>query len=247
MDVGICEDEARLLNAPFIKFATTQRPWIILKWAQSVDGKLDYADKTGKQRWISNDLSRSDAHNLRRRAQAIIVGINTVIADDPLLTPRPSRGRDALRIVLDSFLRIPLECKLLATADEAPVLILTDEKAVAQKPDIAEQITRKGAELLAYPDMDGKSNLIFLLDELSKRGVPQLLVEGGRTVISSFIKEHLADEIDVYIAPKILCAQGSVDISESMARLSEAVGLRHVDIKRFGDDVRISGLIADTL
>ncbi|MFB0524826.1 MAG: bifunctional diaminohydroxyphosphoribosylaminopyrimidine deaminase/5-amino-6-(5-phosphoribosylamino)uracil reductase RibD, partial [Phycisphaerae bacterium] len=136
VQAGLCEAQARLLNAPFIKFAATGKCWVILKWAQTIDCKLAYADRTEQQRWISNEQSRKDAHKLRRRAGGILVGINTVIADDPLLTPRPGRGKQPTRIVLDSSLRIPLNCQLLATAKKAPVLILTSEKAVQSNPEV---------------------------------------------------------------------------------------------------------------
>jgi len=243
VQTGICETQARLLNAPFIKFAATGKCWVILKWAQTIDGKLALAEpRPLGSGWISNEQSRKDAHKLRRRAGGILVGINTVIADDPLLTPRPGRGKKPTRIVLDSSLRIPLDCKLLATAKKAPVLILTSEKAVQSNPEIAQQISRKGAELLIWQDTQGQSNLQFLLDELSKRGVQQLLVEGGPTVIASFLTEQLVDEICVYIAPKILGGSGSAGITEPMAELTKAVGLHYVDIKRFGDNVRLSGL-----
>jgi diaminohydroxyphosphoribosylaminopyrimidine deaminase/5-amino-6-(5-phosphoribosylamino)uracil reductase len=220
-----------------------------LKWAQTIDGKLAYANSghgagvTGlEQRWISNELSRKDVHKLRHRADAILVGINTVIADDPSLTARPCTDRKAVRIVLDSFLRIPLQCSIIKTVKECPVLILTSQQTVQAKPQIADEIGKSGAEVLAYPDLQGKSNLHFLLDELQKRGIAQLLVEGGPTVLASFLKEQLADEIVVYIAPKILGPQGGADIAGQMAKLASGIELQNVDIKQFGDDVRISGL-----
>jgi diaminohydroxyphosphoribosylaminopyrimidine deaminase/5-amino-6-(5-phosphoribosylamino)uracil reductase len=243
VQIGICETEARLLNVPFIKFAATGRCWVTLKWAQSIDGKVATVEpRPSGSGWISGEQSRKDVHKLRRRAQAILVGVNTVIADDPLLTPRPSKGKKLIRIVLDNNLRIPLDCKLIKTAKKSPVLIYTNESTLRTNPEIAEKITKKGVDLLAYPDTQGRSNLYFLLDELSKRGIAQLLVEGGPRVLTSFLKEGLADEIVVYIAPKILGAQGSVDITGPMAELTEAVGLHYVDIERFGDDVRLTGL-----
>ncbi len=263
VQIGVCETQARLLNAPFIKFAATGRCWIVLKWAQSIDGKLAYAGDNNKQ-WISNQQSRKDAHILRRRAGAILVGINTVLADDPLLTARPvrslhrsstslpegltsngarpSKATKAIRIVLDSRLRIPPDCQLLTTAKETPVLILTSPETLQANPQTAEKIIQMGAEVLAYPDMQGSSNLHFLLDELNRRGITQLLVEGGPAAITSFLKEQLADEICVYIAPKILGAQGAADITKPMADLTQTVGLRYVDTKCFGDDVRLTGL-----
>ncbi len=239
VDVGICEQEARLLNAPFIKFAKTGRCWVTLKWAQSLDCKLGWRNSSDRRRWISCEESRKDAHKLRRRVGALLVGINTVLRDDPLLTPRPSRGRKPVRVVLDNRLRIPLDCQLLATANDVPVLIVTQSKTLKAKSRRVEQIRQTGAEVLGCP---GKSNLRFLLAQLSSRGVTHLLVEGGPTVIGSFLRENLADDIIVYIAPKILGAKGCADIAEAMRRMTKGTDLRYVDIKRFGDDVRISGL-----
>lgn len=241
LETGVCEEEAKLLNAAFMKFAATGRCWVVLKWAQSIDGKLAYADRA-KGRWISNEKSRKDAHKLRRRVQAILVGVNTVIADDPLLTARLGRGKAATRIVLDGQLRLPLDCKLLNTAKKAPVVIVTSQQAIQANPQAAEKITAKGAELLAVATGQGRCDIGFLLDELSGRGIVQLLVEGGPTVIASFLKQRLADEVCVYIAPRILGGCGASDVSQSMAELTAGFGLHYVDIKRFGEDVRISGL-----
>ena len=241
--VGVCEMEAKLLNAPFIKFTTTGKSWVILKWAQSIDGKLAWVAEGNVRRWISSELSRKDVQKLRSRVDGIVVGIGTVLADNPLLTVRSKkRGKKAVRIVLDSRLRIPLDCKLLKTTKKAPVLILTSQEAVQTNAETAEKIRQKGGELLVYPDTQSRSNLHFLLDELSKRGIGQLLVEGGPTVITSFLKEELVDEICVYITPKLLGGVGSVEIGRPMTELSKAVGLHYVDIKRFGDDVCICGV-----
>jgi len=243
VQTGVCESEAKLLNAPFIKFTTTGKCWVILKWAQSIDGKVARTDKTGGRKWISNEQSRKDVQNLRRRVKAILVGINTVLADDPLLIAQPSQGKEATRVVLDGRLRIPLDCKLLATAKKAPVLVATSTEAVQENPQVAEKITQKGAEVLTVPITQGRLSIVSLLDELSKRGVAQLLVEGGPRVITSFLKQHLTDQIVVYIAPEILGGSGGVDIAEPMAELTESYGLHYVDIKRFGDDVRLTGLL----
>lgn len=241
VQTGVCETQAKLLNAPFIKFAATGRCWVVLKWAQSIDGKMAWADETDVRRWIANEQSRKDVHKLRRCVGAILVGINTVLADNPLLTVRPSSARQPVRAILDSQLRIPLGCKLLGTAKKAPVLIVASEQALQTNPKKQEKIARKGAEVLACPDT-GRSNLYFLLDELSNRGIAQLLVEGGPTVIASFLKERLADQIVVYITPKILGRSGSVGIAGPMAELTKSFGLHYVDIERFGDNVRLRGL-----
>jgi len=226
VDVGLCGDEARLLNAPFMKLAKTGKCWVTLKWAQSADGFLARTDK----RWITGPKSRQDVHNLRRRVGAILVGINTVLKDDPLLTPRPARGKKPLRIVLDNRLRIPLDCQLLSTAKKFPVLIVTQNKMLRTKK--AKQIIGRGAQLLGCPDLP------LLLRELAKRGIQRLLVEGGPTVIGSFLKAGLADEIFEYIAPIILGVKGRA----GMMPLAAKTILHYADIMRFGDDMRITGL-----
>lgn len=242
VEVGLCETEARLLNGPFIKFATTGRCWVTLKWAQTIDGKVAWAEQSVEHRWISNERSRKDVHKLRRRAQAILVGVNTVIADDPLLTARPSKGRKAGRVVMDSSLRIPRDCRLVRTARESSVLIVARQSAIRSNSTLAEDLTGKGVELLACPGEDRRANLRLVLDELSRRGVGHLLVEGGPTILTSFLKEDLADEIVVYISPKILGSRGGAGITGPIAELPEALDLQNVELARFGDDVRISGL-----
>ncbi len=242
VETGLCEAEARLLNGPFVKFAATGRCWVTLKWAQTIDGKVAWAEQTTEQRWISNENSRKDVHKLRRRAQAILVGVNTVIADDPLLTARPGNGKKLTRIVMDNSLRIPPGSQLVRTAGKSPVIIVTGQESVRSNPEIAQELTAGGAELLARPDTDSRSNLYFVLDELSRRGISHLLVEGGPTILASFLKEDLADEIVVYIAPKILGGRGGVGIAGPMADLPNIADLQNIEIAHFGDDVRLSGL-----
>jgi diaminohydroxyphosphoribosylaminopyrimidine deaminase/5-amino-6-(5-phosphoribosylamino)uracil reductase len=236
VDIGECEAEARVLNAPFLKFASTRKPWVTLKWAQSIDGKLAWTDASGKRKWISGEESRKDAHKLRRRVGAILVGINTVLKDDPLLTPRPGRDKKPLRIVLDNRLRILLDCRLLATAIDTPVLIVTKDKTLKVKAKKAGQIIGRGAEILGCPA--SHSNLQFLLTQLGKRGVRHLLVEGGPTVIGSFLKAKLADEIVIYSAPEILADNGAADIKMGLYDMQ----LRCVNIKRINGDIKINGL-----
>ncbi len=243
VEVGLCESEAQRLNAPFFKHVTTGRPWIILKWAQSIDGKLAYVDQSPQRRWITNEASRRDVHRLRRRVGAILVGINTVLADDPLLTPRPSKGRKPIRVVLDRQLEIPLECRLLRTAKASPVLIYTGRAAVEGNARRAEQVRAKGAEVLAYGGPDDRPDPRFLLNRLSEGGVQQVLVEGGPHVAASFLREGLVDEICIYIAPKLLGAAGTACLDQPLGNLAHEIGLHHVQIKSFGEDVRICGTL----
>jgi diaminohydroxyphosphoribosylaminopyrimidine deaminase/5-amino-6-(5-phosphoribosylamino)uracil reductase len=233
VEVGLCQSEARLLNAPFMKFAKTGKTWVTLKWAQSADGFLA---RTDKKRWISSAKSRKDAHNLRRRVSAILVGINTVLKDDPLLTPRPDNGKKPLRIVLDNHLRIPLDYQLLKTACKVPLLIVTQSEALRTKAKKAKQLIGRGAEILACPE--SRSNPKFILEQLAKRGIQRLLVEGGPKVIGSFLKTGFADEIIIYVSPKILGDKGAADISPAIDNLQ----LRLAAVKYIRDDIRITGL-----
>jgi diaminohydroxyphosphoribosylaminopyrimidine deaminase / 5-amino-6-(5-phosphoribosylamino)uracil reductase len=241
VNTDVCEEQARLLNSAFVKFASTGKCWVTLKWAQSLDGKMDWATDTGGQRWISNEKSRKDVHKLRQRVQGILVGIGTVLADDPLLTARPSKEKKLTRIVLDAHLRIPQNSRLITTAKKNPVLIVTSKDAINKNSQLADRITKKGAEILAVPVKRGRCDLNILLNKLSKRGIGHLLVEGGPTVITSFLKENLADEIIIYTSCEKLAKTGRVKTSQVMEKFYNNVKRKPADKKLFGKDIRLTG------
>jgi diaminohydroxyphosphoribosylaminopyrimidine deaminase/5-amino-6-(5-phosphoribosylamino)uracil reductase len=241
INIGVCAEQAALINAPFIKFAKTARPWVILKWAQSTDGVIGFKDSAG-QKWISNETSRQDVHNLRRRTQAVLAGINTVIADDPLLTPRPDQGKKPLRVVLDSRLKIPLDRKVLDTS-HFPTLIVTTNKTLQKNPEKAAAIIQTGAEILAVTEKNRRCDLDQVLGELGKRNIRLLLVEGGPAVITSFITSKLADEIKVYIAPKSLDDPNAIKITKQMKLLTNPASLLYPVEKDFCGDKCIKGLL----
>jgi len=243
---GLCEEKAKLLNGPFLKFIKTKKPWVIVKWAQTLDGKLAYTD-TDSNRWISNEKSRKQAHHLRRRAQAVLVGIKTVLADDPLLTPRPARGKSPTRIVLDRRLRTPLTSQLLQTVEQAPVLIITTRQTYKNKSKRIHKLTQRGAQILVVPSKDGKCDLVSLLRALGRRHIYQLLVEGGPKVITSFLQENLADEIHVFIAPKILAGAGSADLTKCLKLLKDSLDLQHVETKSLDGDIHLSAYTPSAL
>ncbi len=241
--VGVCGKEARRLNAPFYHFVQTGKTWVVLKWAQSLDGKLAHVD-TARDPWISGEESRADAHHLRRRTQAILVGINTVLIDNPLLTPRPSDGRRPLRIVMDKHLRILLDSQLLKTASDHPLLVVTDTQTLKRESGKAREIKRRGGQILTRTMDIEHGNLGPLQDELRTRGVQQLLVEGGPKTLAFFIEQELANEVCVYIAPMVLGVEGCASLGTALARKARKMSLCHLETKRLGLDLRLRGLTA---
>jgi diaminohydroxyphosphoribosylaminopyrimidine deaminase/5-amino-6-(5-phosphoribosylamino)uracil reductase len=241
IEIGVCAERATLINAPFIKFAKTNRPWVILKWAQSTDGVVGFKD-SACQKWISNETSRQDVHKLRRRTQAVLAGIDTVIADDPLLTPRPDQGKKPLRVVLDSRLKIPLDRRVLDTSC-FPTLIVTTNRTLQKNPEKTAAIIQTGAEVLAVGENNRRCDLDSVLGELGKRNIQQLLVEGGPTVITSFINTKLADEVKVYIAPKLLNAPNAIKITKQMKLLTNPSSLLYPVTRDFCGDKCIKGLL----
>lgn len=197
--VGLLEDQARLLNAPYLKLVERGRPWVIAKWAMTLDGKL--ASRTGDSRWISSPESRARVHRLRGQIDAILVGLGTAVADDPLLTARPAGSRTATRIVLDRRGELSLTSQLVRTAREVPLLVVVGSEAPAAR---RAELAAAGCEVWA-PDAAAAGNeLPALLDELGRRRWTNLLVEGGGLVLGRFFDAGLVDEVLVFIAPRLV-------------------------------------------
>ncbi|MDD5064524.1 MAG: bifunctional diaminohydroxyphosphoribosylaminopyrimidine deaminase/5-amino-6-(5-phosphoribosylamino)uracil reductase RibD [Phycisphaerae bacterium] len=232
--MDVCKKEAQLLNAPFFKFARTKNPWVIVKWAQSKDGFLA---RTDKKRWITGAKSRKDAHKLRKKVQAIMVGIDTVLADDPMLTARPDIGKQPLRTVLDSQLKIPLNCNLIKTVKKTLVAVFTIQKNNKKIPILK----KKGIEVVAVSSAGGKCSLESVLTNLGKREVQQILVEGGEKVTTSFLKQKLADEIIIYTSNEKLANKGRVKTSQEMKKAYRYVKNNCYEKKRFDTDLCLKG------
>ena len=199
LEFGVCASEARRQNAPYLKLLRTGRPYVHAKWAMSLDGKI--ASRTGDSQWISNEASRQRVHALRGRMDGIVVGIDTALADDPLLTARPAGPRTACRVVLDSRARLPLTSQLVRTARQIPTLIVAN----AQNEAATAPLAAAGCEVLLLPsDAEGRPDLLPLLAELGRRRWTNLLVEGGSAVFGSFFDQDAVDEIHVFVAPKLI-------------------------------------------
>lgn len=245
--VGDGRDEARALNADFARWITSGRPYVLAKFAASADGKI--ATRDGESRWITGPEARAEGHRLRDRVDAILVGVGTVLADDPQLTTRLPDAvrapRHPLRLVLDSTGRTPLGARLLAGDLPGATAICTTARAA---PAWRAAVAAAGAEVLVLPQRDGRVDLDALLDELGRRKVTSLLVEGGAAVHGAFFDAGLPDEALAYLAPLIVGGGGAPGPVGGLGpgRLAGAHRLQRVEVRRVGVDTLISGVLRET-
>jgi diaminohydroxyphosphoribosylaminopyrimidine deaminase/5-amino-6-(5-phosphoribosylamino)uracil reductase len=246
VDVGILEKECQDLNAPFRKYITSQNPFVTLKAAASLDGKV--ATRSGDSRWISSEASRNYVHRLRQAMDAVMVGIGTVLKDDPLLTvrlPEGERLHKPLRVIVDSRLRIPLDSQLVRTAGQYPTLVATSPTASSSK---LQRLAKAKVEVLIIKkDAQGHVSLRGLMKELARRGVVSLLLEGGPTVNASAIKEGLVDRLIFFSAPKIIGGQRAPGVigGEGVLRVKEAKAVKILKVRRIGPDVLVEGTLGN--
>jgi len=243
VDIGLCGPEARKLIAPFTTLVRHNRPWVILKWAQTLDGKLAYV-AGHNEKWISGEASRADVHRLRREVQAIAVSSATVAVDDPMLTPRPAHGKKPLRVIIDSRLVVPLKSRVLNSTASGPVMVMATRDAIADHAKKAETMRSMGVEIAAVPASAGHCSLRAVMAHLARRGIQRLLVEPGPGFAEAILAEDLADEIFIYVAPKILGSAGAADMGTVLSALPQSLDLRDVNVTRFDNDVRIRALVA---
>jgi diaminohydroxyphosphoribosylaminopyrimidine deaminase / 5-amino-6-(5-phosphoribosylamino)uracil reductase len=244
IETGLCEEQARRLNAPYLRLVTSGRPYVHAKWAMTLDGKI--ATRTGDSKWISNDRSRQLVHSLRGRMDAIVTGIGTVLADDPLLTARPPGPRTATRIVLDSSLRLPANSRLATTAQDAPVLIATTGSLPENRVSALRQL---GCEVLPLETASGQPSVPALLNELGKRRFTNVLIEGGMHVLGSFLDAGAIDEVHVFIAPRLFGgATAKTPIGGlGVDRLADALTLTDWKMERIDDNGYFHGWRRDPL
>ena len=235
VSVGVLEEACRQINEAFFKFIQSRTPFVTLKYAQTLDGRI--ATATGHSRWISSLPSRRFAHRLRHAHDAIMVGIGTVLSDDPELTVRLVRGKNPLRIVLDSRLRIPLTSHILQDQGKAGTLLVATDRADGEK---LARLRDLGIDVLILPaDPSGRIVLPSLFRELGTRNIASVLVEGGSGVLTALLAEDLADRLVAIVAPKIagkgIEAVGDLNITD----MKSAIGLIFRRTYRKGDDLII--------
>ncbi|MDB4973188.1 MAG: Diamino hydroxyphosphoribosyl aminopyrimidine deaminase [Myxococcaceae bacterium] len=242
VDLGVRRNEAEALVADYYRRRLDGRPYVTLKAAATLDGRT--ATRNGDSRWISNEASRKHGHRMRDRSDAVMVGVGTVLADDPELTVRHIKGKDPVRVVLDSGLLTPESARVLTVVSSAPTLIFHAHGASETR---REALLRAGAQLIAVPQAERGLDLSEVLRELARRDIVRLLVEGGPTLHGALLDANLADRVAVFVAPRLLNDAGALPLSigRPRERMLEALALHHVTKRNFGDDVLIEGVIHD--
>ncbi|WP_141433825.1 bifunctional diaminohydroxyphosphoribosylaminopyrimidine deaminase/5-amino-6-(5-phosphoribosylamino)uracil reductase RibD [Bacillus sp. 03113] len=237
VEVGILEEEASLLNERFIHNMISKTPFVISKTAMTLDGKI--AAYNGHSKWITGEAARETVHQLRNEVDSILVGIGTVLADDPMLTTRlPEGGKNPIRIVLDSHLRIPLDAKI-TDCSQAKTWIVTQKDSDPKK---VEALKEKGVEIIIAPSNSSGLDLHSIMDVLYEKGVTDLLVEGGGEINAAFLRAGLIHKFLVYVAPKVLGGRDSIApfTGENVEKMDEALELKFHSVEKIGTDLCIT-------
>ncbi len=243
-DIGTRGAEANWILAPYRKLIETRRPWVIAKWAMTLDGKL--ATRTGNSQWISSEASRAVVHQLRGRVDAVIVGSGTARLDDPLLTARPASFSDvkrtATRLVVDSAATLPLDSRLVQTAADVPVLVAVGDEA---RSESRQRLTAAGVEVFPCAGTTHEQRIASLLEELGRRRMTNVLVEGGSQLLGALFDLRAVDEVHVFIAPKFAggAAAPSPVGGTGSERMADALKLDDITIEELDGDVYVHGRV----
>ncbi|MGB7365412.1 MAG: bifunctional diaminohydroxyphosphoribosylaminopyrimidine deaminase/5-amino-6-(5-phosphoribosylamino)uracil reductase RibD [Carnobacterium jeotgali] len=237
---GVLEEESQKLNEIFIKYIVTKEPFVVMKNAMSLDGKI--ATVTGESQWISGESSRKQVHSLRHELAGIMVGIETIIKDDPQLTSRTLNSRNPIRIVVDSQLRIPIASKVLTQQDKAKTIVATTRRANKEKLDTLKQM---GIEVLVTKEKSGRVDLQELMKLLGAKGIDSILLEGGANLNFSALEEGIVDKIQSYIAPKIIGGKEAKTAVEGAGvhSLKNAFQIDRMTPVMVGEDLFVEGYI----
>lgn len=238
--LGVMEAQAKRLNAPFFKLMQKGLPYVTVKWAMSLDGKI--ATHTGDSRWITSDESRAYVHEIRGLVDGILVGINTVLRDDPLLTCRLEGGRNPKRIIIDSNASLPLNSRLLKTINESEIIVAVNKSA---RQDRVAKLEQSGCKIIQTKDTNGSVDLHDLFHRLGNMKLTNILVEGGSRVITSMIEGRLVDKVMVFIAPIIIGGEGAKSpvLGKGIDKISEAAKIHEISVKKILNDVVIEGIL----
>ena len=234
--IGILDKEAKKLNEAYTKFMKTKRPFVILKVAMSVDGKI--ATSTGDSKYITSKEARTYVHQLRSEVDAVMVGLNTVLRDNPELTPRLVKGKDPMKIVVDSKLKIPKNCNLMK--NPAKLIIATTNNALK---NTIKKFQQKGINVIITKSKSGFVDLDDLMKQLGKHEITSVMIEGGSQLNSSAIKEGIVDKALIFAAPKIIGNGIGAIGSLGIKKIDKAINLKNPIVKKIGKDVLIEGYL----
>jgi diaminohydroxyphosphoribosylaminopyrimidine deaminase/5-amino-6-(5-phosphoribosylamino)uracil reductase len=239
---GVCEKQAARLNEAFVTFVSTGCPFVIVKCAATLDGRI--ATRTGDSQWVTGEKARRFVHRLRHAVDAILVGIGTVRADNPRLTTRlnTKNGVDPDRIVLDTHLSISPDAKILSLDSDADTLLIAGKNATRAK---RKQLQKEGVRIIDQPLEKGRIDLKSLIVRLGSEGITSLLIEGGSTVLASAFNSGIVDKVLFFYAPKILGGDDGMPICRGSgpAFMKDSIQLKHIRVQRFAEDVMIEGYI----
>lgn len=237
--VGVLEDKCKKLNEIFIKYILTKNPFVVLKTAMSLDGKI--ATRTGESKWITSEKSRLEVHNLRNKLSAIMVGVNTVIKDNPELTCRIENGNDPIRIIVDSTLKIPMDSKVLQNKDNKTIIATTKRANI----NSMQELLKKNIQVIIIEEKNGQVDLSELIKKLGELGIDSILLEGGSTLNYSALEENIVDKVMVYIAPKIIGGESSKTPvgGRGIDKLNDAFKLKNIAINILNEDILVEGYI----
>ena len=236
VETGLLEEECLSLNEIFFHYITTKMPYVAMKYAMTLDGKI--ASFSGDSKWVTGEKAREHTHFLRKKYRGILVGIGTVLADDPMLNCRIENGVDPVRIVCDSHLQIPLECKLVKTAKDIETIVCYAEENEEKQKALMEA----GVQLIKA-EKDGQVDLEKLMMELGSMEIDSVLVEGGGAIHGSFLTSGLVQKVYCYIAPKMIGGKDALSpvLGKGIEKMSDAVEITDVTVQNFGGDICVSG------
>jgi len=239
---GVCEDKARKLNEVFVKFVTTGRPFVLLKCAATLDGRI--ATRTGDSKWVTGPAARAYVHRLRHEYDGILVGIGTVKSDNPSLTARIEGQitRDPIRIILDTRLSIPQSSLVLNLNSDSPTLLVTGSNL---SPVQSSQMKKKGVRIIECPTQEFGIDLNALMERLGKLGITSVLIEGGSRAAASALNAGIVDKVAFFYAPKILGGDDGAPMCRGTGPelMNQSIQIRDIRIQRFEDDILVEGYV----
>ena len=244
VETGILDAECRKLNEVFYHYIATKTPFVVMKYAMTLDGKIACA--TGDSKWVTGEIARTQVHRMRGRYRGIMVGIGTVLADDPMLNCRVEGGVDPVRIICDSNLHIPTESQIVKTASDIETIVACSQEALEseRKQEKIRRLKEAGIQIIGTEGAHGV-NLVELMKKLGGQNIDSILLEGGGTLNASALEDGIVNKVYAYIAGKLIGGMDARSPVEGMGidRMADAITLHNVEIEKLGDDFCIVGYV----